>query len=688
MAHDELPLSGAQSLNRHLLWHRALNERPRRHPVVVLLGPLGAGKSTALKSISEDCGDGVVHARFNFERDEPASTVEVLTDLAFDLSRGWTNRPPARFTRFALGLIAVQLQLDTVSPSRAKEQLDDAIKQFFTRRRRQAERVTAWVESLADAARTMNLLGAPLTEAVKLALPRLIATVIREPLGRAQRWHADIPAAEGASPKDALIALQRRARNDPAFMTSWLTAAFLADVRESYQRMSGAESNASCHCDNPRNTRHIHNWVLLLDNIDHPGGTGLLADLLAARDEYERAHLGDHDALLVIATSGRWAPAWGAGWRPPWEAEPAAVDGPRTVPWCHQAGYEHWAGDRMDLAPPTYYPVLLEPRRPAETAKMLRIPESDLRSKLAQRATGGVPELVNTVKELLTNRDWAPGARDVLGPSDLDRSEASLWQERLEQLRLHHHLDGLGIEEFVSAAPFATAPWLVPADATGPAAAPTVSRILTELRTALWVVAPSRRGDLADYWLTAPLGGGTARYAELHPWIARTLTAALAARGDAAGQPSYVDQFRALLDDPATARDPVRRAYCQLALGRVSEVADYFSETFNRRPHQEWIDRLRLVTRAPDNRLVDDPSAALFDTFVDEDTELRPNRSDVGNVVTRLLIRLWLAKNPFVMPDREIWNAIAIGYSDLRGKTRRDESPLTTAADLARQGLL
>jgi hypothetical protein len=689
MSFGELKLTSAQLLYRRLLWHRALDEPPRRQPVVVLLGPVGAGKSTALSSISDDCGDSVVHARFDFHPDEPADTVQALTDIAFDLSRGWTNRPSARFTRFALGLIAVQLPLDTAFRGQATAQLDDAIKQHFSGRRRQAERVAAWVETLAESAKNANILSPPLAEAIKVALPSLIKTVIREPLGRAQRWHADIPAAEGASPKDALIMLNRRSRNDPTFMTNWLTAAFLADVRESHRRMSDREAGTSCACANPQRRQHIHNWVLLLDNIDHPGGATLLAALLSARRQYELQHDDGHDALLVVATSGRWDPGWGAGWRPPWEAEPAVPDGVRTVAWCHQATHENWAGQtRGDLVPPTYYPVLLEPHRTNETAKMLGIAESDLRTVLAQRATGGLPALVETVKPLLVGRDPEPGVRDVLRPFDRGRPEAGQWQERLARLRLRRHLGDISIEEFVSAAPFATAPWLIPADATSPASAPHVSRILTELRSALWVLAPSRRGDIAGYWLTAPTGGGTALNAELHPWVARTLAAALAARDHTASQPSYQDQFETLLADPATAADPVRKAYCQLALGQVSAVVDYFTEVFDRRPHQAWIGQLRLVALAPDNRSVDQRATELFDTLVSEDVERNPSRSDLGNIVTRLLIRLWLAKNPFVMPDRSIWSGIADDYSDLRSKTRRDVSPLTNAANLAMRGLL
>jgi ABC-type hemin transport system ATPase subunit len=49
-------------LTHRLLWNRALGGPSRPQPVVVLLGPVGSGKSTALKSISGACGAEVVHA--------------------------------------------------------------------------------------------------------------------------------------------------------------------------------------------------------------------------------------------------------------------------------------------------------------------------------------------------------------------------------------------------------------------------------------------------------------------------------------------------------------------------------------------------------------------------------------------------------------------------------------------------
>ncbi|MBV9139384.1 MAG: hypothetical protein JO115_00405 [Pseudonocardiales bacterium] len=260
-------------LTQRLLWHRALGGPSRPQPVVVLLGPVGSGKSTALRSISAACGAEVVHALVDFQPAEPAAaeptTVETLARIAFELSRTWKARPRARFTRFTLGLIAVQTSLDEHNRDRAKETLRASINDL-THSPRTQRVVADLLNNALDVAKSADVLTAPTAEIVRALLPRLIRTVARWPVRRAERWHADIPEAEGATPLDALVALNR---STPTEITEWLTAAFLADVRESHPRMAAADRFSRCSCPQPDKTRHWHNWVLLLDNIDHPGGS-------------------------------------------------------------------------------------------------------------------------------------------------------------------------------------------------------------------------------------------------------------------------------------------------------------------------------------------------------------------------------------------------------------------------------
>jgi hypothetical protein len=208
----------------------------------------------------------------------PPTTVETLARVAFDLSRAWKARPKARFTRFTLGLIAVQTSLEGYSREQAKETLRVSIKAFTHHPR--TNRVIANLDRLIDSVKSASVLTAPAAEIIKNLLPPLIRTVSRQPVGKAKRWHADIPEAEGSTSLDALVSLSRA---EPREITDWLTAAFLADIRDSHPRMAAPDRFSRCVCPNPNNARHWHNWVLLLDNIDHPGGAKFITDAMKER---------------------------------------------------------------------------------------------------------------------------------------------------------------------------------------------------------------------------------------------------------------------------------------------------------------------------------------------------------------------------------------------------------------------
>lgn len=624
-----------------------------------MLGPVGAGKTTALQTISQDCGDGVVHAFFDFERTQPVTTVEALAQIAFNLSRRWTARRAARFTRFTLGLIAVQAQLDELSHDQAKEALRKEIEGFF--RSQRSDQLIGAVQTLADAAEKTKILPSVVAVTVKMVLPPLIRTLARRSLtSRAERWHADIPEAEGATPLDALVALNRRARAHPDEMTPWLTAAFLADVRENHPRMATPDPYSPCACKNPSKIRHLHNWIVLLDNIDHEGGARFLSDLSVARERHLRHNSDDHDALVVIATSGRWNPEWESAWRPPWQPTSKVNDLSQVVPRCRDAGYRSWyVNAAARNGPSRWYPVLLEPLEIDETARILEVGQFSSRCTLVQRATGGLPQAVHALAHLLGNSEIRPGGRDVLLRPDQDLPEADSWRRRLCDLGPIQRLPDIDIDELITVAPFVTAPWLAPIGATNIVSGPRVGRILTELRTTLWVTGTSD-DDTSN--------------AELHPWITKTMLTALAERPGSSDLPTYEAQFEALLHDSATGDDPVRRAYCQLALGRIGDVVSLFEADFHQRPHRDWIRRLSLVTGAPDNMSLARDSSELYRELVDQDFRDHPDdRSPIRNVLSRLIAASWLMSNPFAAPDPRLREIIVNAYRELAPQSRRPD---------------
>lgn len=664
---DEQPLSSEQLLVRRLLRNRYLDEQLPPQPVVVLLGPAGSGKTFALTSISDDCGGGVVHAKFDFATAPEPSTVQVLTRASFEFSQKWPGRGTPQFIRFTLGLVAVQANLGGLNRGQDIETLRALINDLM--RNWRAQRVAGLVGNLARAAVNANVLPAPLGGVIALALPALIRGIGRKAIAKGARWHTDIPQAQGTnSPLDALVTLNLKARVNPKAMVGWLTSAFLADVRESQPKLARRDPGSPCGCPDPSTGRHLHNWLLLLDNLDHAGGAEFVEDLLAARDGHLRHNPGQHDALLLVATSGKWTAEQNVGWRPPWQAEPIQSDGLTTVPGSAKATYQHWAKQR----PTPYYPVRIEPLTIDETARVVHADELSVRAKLAQRITSGLPAALGTVTPLLADPHPRPGARDLLlrpiadDCDDCDDglvARRALWTARLRELRLIDGLGGITIDDLVLAAPFATAPWLVPGMANLPF--PQIGQILTELRSALWVTAPAH-------------GGGTADYAELHPWISHTLVSALAAHGGAA----YDNQFRTLLADPDTRADQARTGYCQLALGRVTDVIDVFEQSFNEGPHREWVKRLRLVTRAPDNRPPERDSYTLYEQLVQQDNRKVPEgRTPVGNIVRRLIIARWLSANPFAVPHPELGTVVDTAYGELPHWSRQpDVAELSHAA--------
>lgn len=664
-------MTSAIVLARRLRWNRAVDGQPRPQPVVVLLGPVGSGKSFTLTSMEEDCGDAVVHARIDFSNDrqplgeEPASTVEALAQLADKLTRKWPARGVPRFVRFTLGLIAARAALDSEHHGREAEALRALIGDF------------AHDPGAGQGEPTGG--GDAATATVAEILPRLARELSRRPLNAVREWRAGIPGVDGDTFLDELVSLNQQADADPVSLTAWLTAAFLADVRESHPRLAKPDPRSPCVCGVANGRRHLHNWVLLLDNIDHGFGEQFLTDFQAARDRQSLDVQGDPDPLLIIASSGRWHYEWEDNWRPVWKPEPYPPDRQRTVAYCHDASYDHWIESGGQGSPPRYYPVLLESLSDRETARILGVRESDKRREFAQQATGGLPSaVVGTVAPLLAERGLKDGARDVLVPQaaldgeDGDKEDA--WLERLNELRLTRRVQDINIRDFVTAAPYATAPWLMPADAQDVLPSP-VGRIITELRTALWVIVPR--------------GGRNVR---LHPWVARTLISALAAR-PVGTENCYDAQFESFLAHVRSGHDETHEMYCRLAREQFTVVVDFFKEKFDTEPHRDWLDRLELVTSAPDNMLQSKDRATLFEELIEQRNQSQSggppeDRPEVGNTVARLVAAKWLAANPFAAPDPNQKSTIVNGYRDLRPlSSRADMSALSTALRAAENRL-
>lgn len=591
-------LSGASLLTQRLLWNMPPGEQERALPIVVLLGPTGDWEGKALQSIFDDCGATVVHSRFDFlsladKEAAPGTTATALAFIAGSMSRSWPGRPRARFYRFALGWIAVNTELNSLSVDLGKDNLGRIIKDLT---QRSVEKANAAAVEVVDAAETARVLPTAAADLLKKVLPDLIRALGRHPLRVAARWYAEFPDAQGAAPLDALYHLHQN-RGNIKVVTRWLMNAFLADVATNFRRMARVDLKSTCSGCRPEDRsvrKHAHNWVLLLDNVDHRAGTTFVADLREAREE-----AFCHDPLLVIAASGRWDSSWEIHWRPPWQSQ--GKDTQKAVRDTRRASYEDWAMTPGSQSRSAFYPVLLEPLGEAGIAGMLGRDADSPECVLARKATAGLPAAVADITGLLGRVTVAEGMRNVLAPSS--PANENPWLKRLATLGPAAASDP---HQLLAAVPFATAPWLVDARpertrAAGSAAGTqgpepqgwrATLGIVRQLRDALWVSVPG--GEPA-----------TAAPARLHPWLAATLNRALACSGD------YQARFEALRKHHHN-DDLVRDAYCALALGKLSPAVDLLAGTFDTITHREWRSHLELITSAPDDKSLDKTSRDLY----------------------------------------------------------------------------
>ncbi|ALG08789.1 hypothetical protein [Kibdelosporangium phytohabitans] len=625
--------------------------------MIVLLGPVGAGKTAALDAVERDMSWGVVHARYDFGAERTAgtgvpATNEILIRLVYALSQRWRNRRKPGFLRFSIALIAISATLEHKNRDADRARLSAFVDEFHAALGETA--VQAVVNRVADAAETAELLDPSLIDLIRRLFPVVVRPVRRQ-LRRAMKDLADFPQTQGGDVLDALVALNGLSAVQ---QTERLLLAFLGDIRENHRRMARPERGGPCKCADGTQGKHVHNWVALLDDIHLPGGQQFLADLDNAREQLPH---GTHDPLLVIATSGRWSDEF-TEWLPPWR-HAGTDDGLRPLTTLRKAGYGDW-----ENASSKFYPLSLDPLKPDDIAEILRADRESSEVKFVVRATNGLPLAVTYLAMHLRDRSVEPGARDVLG---VDQAP----YPRLAALRLTGHVDGVSIEDFVTATPFATAPWLIPVSTEGRADQPLVGVILTELRTSLWVAA------LSDAQAITP------NRAVLHPWVEMNLVAALSRRDG--GQPTYVDQFTLLRDDPDTRNDPVRRAYGMCALGQIAEVVAFFDEQFDKIPHRAWLERFLLVVRAPNALPPTAGCLASHDEVVMVATAADPAGTEVRNSIARLVAAGWLLQDRSSAREPALDSVIVAALTHLANNSRQgDIQPLQKAIDLAKRGRL
>ncbi|MGH3905255.1 MAG: hypothetical protein ACRDTE_13850 [Pseudonocardiaceae bacterium] len=262
----------------------------------------GTGKTAVLSLLAELLDQGVPYAQLDLEANQHASVPQVLSALAFDLSRKCPRYGALRFPRLITGQRVMQLELER-ERALACRQVEHELK-----RKRGVEDTREEV-LLAAASGVVDILGRlfglpvkPPENWVRLVLKELLKRLPGQgvELWAYHDWYGHRDLRLSNDPLDVLVDLNRGAINsknaDPKdednqrWIDELLWAAFLADLRAEFSRRRAA-------------VERWRNCVVLLDNADTELAHRFLLQLARIRGERAAGEQDDADPLTVVATS-------------------------------------------------------------------------------------------------------------------------------------------------------------------------------------------------------------------------------------------------------------------------------------------------------------------------------------------------------------------------------------------------
>lgn len=593
-----------------------LNRPPgdlRPLPAVVLLGPRGSGK-TSLTAHLRGWARRVPLAAIDLAPigERGGTRIDVLTDLAFQLSAHRADLPQLSFPALGSLLAAVGTAVDARSRERAVREMAEALRQGRAREHSYEE-----------------LLGLADTAAQAAGLPGWTSAVVPLVQGGLRSWRglrlrrrlgetsASGPARGGTA--DFLVGVNRLyhgygAQREEAERV--LLDAFLADLRGAYASGS-ADRKRTTHC------------LALLDNVDSSVGESFLHLLLDARERSRRP-----DPLLVVATARR---------------RPEALVRAETGTGRRLDHRESWPG------PAEFTPLAAGPL----SAGLLR--DLNRREVEAQAAhtldalpVGSVPPRADNAVQWLgwivyeITRGHPAGTARVLDV--LRRMPAELpWDQRVRECLAP--VDGsVRPTPALSAAPDLLDRLLRDCSSQLTRVLPRAAAALTlgraETCDPLWEGQESVLREFVN------LGADDLRTVQepdedlpALPRLTRFLLLRRldAASGDAGDAGTWTGAHHALRA-AALARGELRTvAYHDLALGQLGSVVDYLRDRFDRTGADEWCADLAWIQRAPApwSGALPEPARDRYERLVGVAEGDAARRA-----ITRLLAAGWITAHP------------------------------------------
>jgi len=616
--------------------------RSQDHPVLVFEGGRGSGKSALLTGLGTLLDQRVPYAYVNFEKNRHATVPEVLSALAFELSKRCRRYGVLRFPRFAVGRVVMRQDLDLDDHSRACQQVRAALE-----KERNLDTLRQILgETAGDALAVLPVPVPPVVtrNVLRLTLNRLTewAPGRRIALGSFHDWYGHRGRERTNDALDVLVDLNRWTRNtddedNRQRIDELLWDAFLADLCDQFT--SGRKAGElSLNC------------VVLLDNADTRLGQMFVNGLVQARRQRAATDRGTVDPLTAVVASRGALLADVPGEN----VELAPTNGQVRRGTRRDGGTGSW-WYRCRLADLTQDEI-----GSMVSALALREGNNQRLTLLALQLTGGHPAsvrlLLDAIAEHPENRDELSVILDQLEPATPSQLARMTVAERM-RLRLLGEFPDEVLDDLVTCA----------------AARERHHAVQLAMSSALLACSQVTYVEIIDpvLWPAAAGAGATMRR--------RLLLRTLASR-DGSHSPAWSTVFGWLRAHCTTTGDEAGELYYALANGDLVFVTQRLHRHLVSDESTSWLDVLASVTTAP--RRPQEGNAPVSPT--DQLRTLMLDTTDLPSplvTLARLIAARWIADDPFSGSRlRGLHLQIAADYNTVAGQSPRSAEQLLLAA--------